>query len=87
MITFINREIQSKVDVEFKEDFTVEYRRKKFWYFEPEKSVGSLSDSVVTINLPLLSAANYARGNIFLEFGLADVTLYSIQQISSVLIN
>lgn len=51
----------------------MEYRRKKFWYFQPEKSVGSLTDSVVTINMPLLAAANYARGNFFLEFGLANV--------------
>merc|ERR1719347_141514 len=67
------REVQSKVDIDFKEDHTVEYRRKKLWYFQPEKSVGSLTDPVLTINLPLLAAANYARGNFFLEYGLANV--------------
>ena len=68
------REVQHKVDIEFMADATVQYRRRKFWYFVPEQSAGSLTDTVVTANLPLLSAANYARGNVFLELGVADVT-------------
>ena len=72
------RETQEKVDIDFKAYDSVEYRRQKFWYFEPEKSVGSLEDTLVTINFPLVAAANYARGNTFLQFALADVTLNKI---------
>jgi hypothetical protein len=55
------------------ENHTVSYRRQKTWWFEPELSVGPLTDTVTTLNLPMLAASEAARGNFFMEFGLSDM--------------
>ena len=55
------------------DDGTVSYHRKKFWYFEPSMSAGSLQDTVVTLNLPMVGAVDYARGSFMMEFGLSDM--------------
>jgi len=70
---YVFREEQQKVNLVWHEDSTISYNRRKFWYFEPEKSVGPLSDSVVTLNLPMVTAVNYARNNFMMEFGLSDM--------------
>ena len=36
-------------------------------------SVGPLSDTVTTINLPVVSSAEYARGYYFLEWAVSDM--------------
>jgi hypothetical protein len=55
------------------ENHTVSYRRQKTWWFVPELSVGPLTDTVTTLNLPMLAASEAARGNFFMEFGLSDM--------------
>jgi len=67
------REVEHKVNLVWHKDGTVSYHRKKFWYFEPEMSVGSLQDTVVTLNLPMVGAVDYARGSFMMEFGLSDM--------------
>jgi len=59
-------------------DGTVSYRRAKFWYFEPGMSNGSLSDIVTTINMPAVGAAEFARGDFLMEYGVSDL-LSSVQ--------
>jgi len=67
------REVEHKVNLVWHEDGTVSYHRKKFWYFEQDMSVGSLQDTVVTLNLPMVGAVDYARGSFMMEFGLSDM--------------
>ena len=55
------------------DDGTISYNRRKFWFFEPSMSVGSLDDTVITLNLPMVTAVNYARQNFMMEFGLSDM--------------
>ena len=55
------------------DDGTISYYRRKFWYFEPEMSVGPLTDTIVTLNLPMVTAVNYAQGSWSMEFGLSDM--------------
>ena len=42
-------------------------------YFEPAMSVGPLTDTVVSINLPMVAAVNYARDNSILEYLISDI--------------
>jgi hypothetical protein len=68
------REKEEKVGLVWHgENHTVSYRRQKTWWFVPELSVGPLTDSVTTLNLPMLAASEAARGNFFMEFGLSDM--------------
>ena len=52
---------------------TVSYTRQKTWYFERSMSVGPLSDTVITANLPAVAAAEFARGDMLLEWGVSDM--------------
>lgn len=68
------REREEKVDLVWHDhNHTVSYRRQKTWWFEPELSVGPLTDEVTTVNLPMLAAADAARGNFFMELGLSGI--------------
>ena len=67
------REHQRKIGLVWHDDGTISYYRRKFWYFEPEMSVGPLTDHIVTLNLPMVTAVNYAQGSFMMEFGLSDM--------------
>ena len=67
------REHQKKIGLVWHDDGTISYYRRKFWYFEPEMSVGPLTDNIVTLNLPMVTAANYAQGSFMMEYGLSDM--------------
>ena len=67
------REVQRKVNLRWHPNGTVSYQRKKFWYFDLSLSVGPLTDLVTTINLPVVSSAEFARGNFFMEWGVSDM--------------
>ena len=55
------------------DDGTISYNRRKYWYFEPDLSVGSLNDTVVTLNFPMITAVNFGKRNVFMQFGLSDL--------------
>ena len=68
------REKEEKVGLVWhSSNYTVSYRRQKTWWFEPQLSVGPLTDIVTTLNLPMLAASDDARGNFFMELGLMDI--------------
>ena len=67
------REIQRRVNLRWHPNGTVSYQRKKFWYFDLSLSVGPLTDLITTINLPVVSSAEFARGNFFMEWGVSDM--------------
>lgn len=46
--TFI--EHRFKVDIKYHSNGTISYKQQKFWYFDPENSVGSLNDKITSIN-------------------------------------
>ena len=52
---------------------TVSFTREKYWYFERSLSVGPLSDTIITVNVPVVAAAEFARGNMLLEWGVSDM--------------
>ena len=66
------REIEKKINLTWHVNGTVSYRRQKFWYFEREMSVGPLTDSITTLNVPMVAAAKMAEGNMFMEWGISD---------------
>ena len=63
------REQHEKTDIFFNKhnqpregsDDTVQFRQKKFWYFEEDLSSGSLDDEIWTLNLIAVSAADGTR--------------------------
>ena len=68
------REEVEKVNLVWHDDNTISYNRRKFWYFEPDLSVGPLEDTVVSLNFPMVTAVNYAkRMGGLMEFGLSDM--------------
>lgn len=67
------RETQQKVNLVWHDDGTISYNRRKFWHFEPSMSAGPLTDTVISLNLPMVTAVNYARENFMMEFGLSDM--------------
>ncbi|KAK0075820.1 hypothetical protein PV325_006271, partial [Microctonus aethiopoides] len=51
-----------KVNIVFHpENNTVSFDQRKFWYFDPEKSNGKLSDKIVHLNVVAVSAAHKVR--------------------------
>ena len=67
------REPQRKVGLVWHDDGPISYYRRKFWYFEPEMSVGPLTDTILTLNIPMVTAVNYAQGSWSMEYGLSDM--------------
>ena len=52
---------------------TISYRRIKFWYFDLSLSAGNLTDTVTTLNMPAVGAAEFAKGDFLSEFGVSDM--------------
>jgi len=67
------REVEKKVNLTWENDGTVSYRRVKYWYFERNMSVGPLTDTVTTINVPVVGSADFVRGDFFMEWGVSDM--------------
>ena len=72
-LQFHSREVQRKVNLRWNPNGTVTYRRQKFWYFQRSQSVGPLTDLVTVVNFPAVTAAEAARGNFFMEWGVSDM--------------
>jgi len=70
---YVFRNKEEKVDLVWHKNHTISYKRKKFWWFEPEMSAGPLTDTVLTLNMPMIGAAEASRENFFMQWGLADV--------------
>lgn len=51
MVTFYRREVHEKVNLTWNENGTVTYKVIKRWFFDEEKTNGSLSDQVTSINI------------------------------------
>ena len=67
------REKEEKVDLVWNLNHTVSYKRRKTWWFERDLSVGPLTDTVMTLNLPLVGAADAARDDFWMAYGLNDI--------------
>jgi len=67
------REVEKKVNLTWHENGTISYKRVKHWFFERELSVGPLTDSVTTINVPVVGSAEFVRGDFFMEWGVSDM--------------
>ena len=52
---------------------TITYRRVKLWYFDPSLSAGNITDTVTTLNMPAVGAAEYAKGDLLSEFGVSNM--------------
>ena len=50
-----------KTNITFQPDYTVQYRQKKFWYFDAERSNGSLDDEIYTLNMIAVAASDATR--------------------------
>ena len=55
------REEHVKTNITFQPDYTVQYRQKKFWYFDAERSNGSLDDEIYTLNMIAVAASDATR--------------------------
>jgi len=54
-------EERAKTNVSYNSDYTVEYRQKKSWFFEPSQSSGSLDDEIFTVNMVAYTMAEFTR--------------------------
>jgi len=54
-------EKHEKVNITFNSNFTVQFQQKKFWSFLPERSAGSLSDEIYTLNMVAVAASDATR--------------------------
>merc|ERR1719500_1761372 len=54
-------EEREKTNVTLNPDYTVEYRQKKSWFFEPSQSSGSLDDEIYTVNMIAYTLAEFSR--------------------------
>jgi len=71
---YVFREKEEKVDLVWNNNnATVSYKRRKFWWFEPEMSAGPLTDTVMTLNLPLVGAAAASKNDFLMQWALTDV--------------
>ena len=61
------------MDIQWHPNGTVTYKRLKYWHFEPDLSVGSLTDVITTINVPVIGSAEFVRGSFFMEWGISDM--------------
>ena len=65
--------MEAKKNIVWHNNGTVSYTREKYWYFERNMSVGPLSDTITTVNVPLVAAAEFARGDMLMEWGVSDM--------------
>ena len=61
---FVFRENLERVNEVFHKNGTVSYETKKIWFYIPEESL-PLSTMVTTVNVPIVAAAEFARGKWF----------------------
>lgn len=54
VIFIFSREEREKVNVTWNENGTVSYRQIKRWYYQPDKTIGSLKDPITTLNVPMV---------------------------------
>ncbi|XP_067134794.1 scavenger receptor class B member 1-like [Centruroides vittatus] len=54
---FSFREKRTKENITWNENGTVSYRLVKTWYFQPDRTNGSLDDHIITVNVPMITAA------------------------------
>ena len=52
------RATEKKVDIKWHSNGTVTFRKRKYWYFERDLSVGDLTDVITTINVPVVGSAD-----------------------------
>merc|ERR1712241_75883 len=66
---FVYNEQLERINEVFHSNGTVSYDTKKLWFFLEEESA-SLESPVTTVDVPILAAAEFVRGNWFQEFGM-----------------
>ncbi|XP_069695590.1 protein croquemort-like isoform X2 [Periplaneta americana] len=58
---YIFQEFHEKVNITWNENHTISYKQIKRWYFDEEKSNGTLKDNITTLNVVALSATSVSR--------------------------
>ncbi|OAD55216.1 Protein croquemort, partial [Eufriesea mexicana] len=59
---YVFREVRQKVNVSFNpENHTVSYFNRRWWYYEPELTNGSLTDRITQLNIVAISAKHKIR--------------------------
>jgi len=69
---FTYREELERVDEVFHTNGSVSFRTKKNWFLLPEESL-STNTMVTSVNVPILAAAEFARGNWMQEFAIGGM--------------
>ncbi|XP_023212736.1 protein croquemort-like [Centruroides sculpturatus] len=55
---FSFREKRTKENITWNDNGTVSYRLVKTWYFQPDRTNGSLDDHIITVNVPMIVSIN-----------------------------
>ncbi|XP_055930524.1 protein croquemort-like isoform X2 [Argiope bruennichi] len=71
------RESREKVNITWNENGTVSYRQIRRWYYQYDKTNGTLDDVVTTLNVPMVAAA--MRGKQMNE----DMVFFALEEIFS----
>ncbi|KAL1139783.1 hypothetical protein AAG570_006760 [Ranatra chinensis] len=76
---------RSKVGLVWNDNDTVTFRQMRHWYFDAENSNGSLTDSINVVDIiPLKTAANQRKANIFEQIALSSSLFMSAHKINAV---
>ncbi|XP_064482295.1 scavenger receptor class B member 1-like isoform X2 [Ornithodoros turicata] len=73
---FTFRETREKVNVSWHENGTLSYRQLKRYYFQPDRTHGSFDDAIVTLNVPMVSAAyatKYQEETSFFKYAISSI--------------
>ncbi|CAL1267903.1 unnamed protein product [Larinioides sclopetarius] len=71
------REAREKINITWNENGTVSYKQIRRWYYQPDRTNGSLDDIVTTLNVPMVAAAT--RGKQMNE----DMVFFALDEIFS----
>ncbi|XP_035216630.1 protein croquemort-like isoform X1 [Stegodyphus dumicola] len=55
------REAREKVNITWNNNGTVSYKQIKRWYYQPDRTNGSLYDVITTLNVPMVAAATKGK--------------------------
>ncbi|XP_063236007.1 protein peste-like isoform X2 [Bacillus rossius redtenbacheri] len=58
---YVFNELEEKVNVTWNDNHTISYQQRRTWFFDAERSNGSLADNITTLNVVAVTASYVAR--------------------------
>ena len=79
IIILHSREYKERTEIQhFPQNYSVTFKERRFWHFEPSLSGGTLNDYITTVNMPVLASQEAKRADYWQSFML-DATYSAIE--------